>query len=101
MVDGVVQATEHLGAQSIARDTEHEQVVRSFVEYQLDRHPGVGAAEDGRERALTGGSAVACRQADIAGVDPDDHLSSIRAIRRSIEERSERVIAVTQTTKCS
>jgi hypothetical protein len=70
VVGGIAQAAQHLGAEDVAGDADHEQVVRPLAEDQLGRDPGIGAAEQGGIGPLGRGGAIA-QQADIAGIERD------------------------------
>src|SRR5438093_12651382 len=45
MVDRILEAAQHFGAQTVPRNTDDEQLVRAFVEDQLERHARIGAPE--------------------------------------------------------
>jgi hypothetical protein len=45
----------------VAGDTYHEEIARSLVEHELDRHARVGTAEHDRERLLRGGQLCTAR----------------------------------------
>ena len=55
MFDSILQAAKHLATKAIASDPDHEKVIRSFIEYQLDRDARIGAAKDRRETAAVSG----------------------------------------------
>ena len=74
MIHGVFQATEHLGAQSIAGHANYKKIVRSFAEDKFDWHPRVRATEDSGEGALLRHSCIGWQQANIARIDRYDPL---------------------------
>ena len=74
--DGIVDAPQALDAQHVARDPDHEEVVRRLVEDLLDGHPGVGAAEHQGERGLDLRRAGFHREPQGQRVRRDDDLMS-------------------------
>lgn len=46
MPDCIVQAAQHVRAETVAGDANYKQFVRSFIENQLDRRTCIGATED-------------------------------------------------------
>src|SRR5690242_16323597 len=52
-IHSVIQAPQDLGTQSITCDTQNEKVVRSLIEDQFDRDPGIRAPENGCIGTLT------------------------------------------------
>src|ERR1700722_19644092 len=72
VIDRVSQAAKYIVADSIAGNPDHEQVVRSFVEDQFDRHAGVGAAKHRREGALFGQDLFARLHNEVTCIDLDD-----------------------------
>ena len=93
VIGRVIEAAEDLGAETVARDADDEEVVRPLVEDELDRHSCVRAAQHGSVGRLLRGLSVARRDAEIAGVDRDHALRSAVAVRETGEQRRDRPTA--------
>ena len=57
-----LQAADDVGVDEIAGDPGREHAAEALVEDQFRRHPRIDAADDGRERRLTGGGGLDLRQ---------------------------------------
>src|SRR4051812_3352949 len=55
MPQGIADAPDRLIGDDVARHTNHEQVPKALVKYQLDRHTRIAATKDRRNRLLSSG----------------------------------------------
>ena len=62
--DAELERAEHAGVDDVAGGAHDEQVAQALVEDDLGGDPGVGAAEEDRERVLLG-RASRCRRCDV------------------------------------
>src|ERR1700749_411190 len=53
MLNRVPQTAKHVATQTIAGDADHKQVIRAFIEDQLDWHPRVRTAQNRGKWMLT------------------------------------------------
>jgi hypothetical protein len=83
----VPEAAQHLRAEAVAGDANHEQVVRALVEDQLDRHARVGAAQDGGVGPLLGRARVVRRDSEVLRIDVDHLPRRPGAVGGLLEER--------------
>jgi hypothetical protein len=83
---GELDAADQGGSDDVSRHPDDEQVAQALVEDDLDRYPGVGAAENGREGRL------ALRQFAAAG------LAGKGATARSL--RHEAAVPLAQAVEC-
>ena len=92
MFDSVAQAAEHVAAQLVAGDTDHEQVIRALVEDQFDRDSGIRTAEDTRKGSLRGARRIARQQAEIVSIDRDHATGEAIVGGHSLKQSGERAI---------
>jgi hypothetical protein len=92
VLNRVLDASKHLGAQAIAGDANDEEIVRPLVEDQLDGYAGVGASQNGSKRTLF--RAARC-QTQIAGIDGNDPLYA-RLVSDVVKKRGEILVALLQ-----
>jgi hypothetical protein len=97
MVYRISQAAEYVVAQAVAGNPDHEQIIRSFVEDQFDRHSRVGAAEHRRKWTVFRRALFARQQTEIAGIDVNDASCAIVVGCQTFKQTGERAIAIVQT----
>jgi hypothetical protein len=69
VIDRVAQTAEHIAAKHVAGETDDKQIVGALAEDQLDRNPGMGAADASREAPLLG---RAGKHANSARIEPHE-----------------------------
>ena len=97
MVYRISQAAEYVVTEAIAGNPDHEQVIRSFVEDQFDRHPRVGAAEHSRKWAVFRRSLLASQQTEIAGIDVNDASYAAAVGCQTFKQTGKCAIAIIET----